>query len=251
MTATDAEKRPAVDKTADHAVGADPESLVANHTILVKRIAHHLKARLPDSVQIDDLYQSGMIGLLEAARNYNPVQGASFETYAGIRIRGAMLDELRKSDWTPKSVYRKSRELANAIRAVESREGRDARDQEIADELGVSMEAYHKILTDNVSSVIFSLDVIGIDDSLSRQNSTRGGSTFDDIQKDYMAEGLSNAINSLPERERMVVTLYYDDELNLREIGEVIGVTESRCSQLLSQSIARLRARMQDWLDDK
>ncbi|MGH8511958.1 MAG: sigma-70 family RNA polymerase sigma factor, partial [Gammaproteobacteria bacterium] len=115
---------------------------------LVKRIAHHLISRLPPSVQIDDLIQAGMIGLLEASRNYDPSQGASFETYAGIRIRGSMLDEIRKGDWAPRSLHRKARQVAKAVQEIEAEQGRDARDSEVAERLGITLDEYYQILHD-------------------------------------------------------------------------------------------------------
>ncbi|PUB82433.1 MAG: RNA polymerase sigma factor FliA, partial [gamma proteobacterium symbiont of Ctena orbiculata] len=134
------------------------DDLVDQHAGLVKRIAYHLMNRLPPNVQADDLIQAGMLGLLEASRNYDPTQGASFETYAGIRIRGAMLDEIRRSDWTPRSVHRKARMVAEAMREIENNEGRDARDVEVAEALGMSLEDYHQILRDSTGCRIFSLD---------------------------------------------------------------------------------------------
>ncbi|MFP4684218.1 MAG: sigma-70 family RNA polymerase sigma factor, partial [Ectothiorhodospira sp.] len=130
----------------------DQNRLVDEHVPLVKRIAYHLLARLPANVQVDDLIQSGIIGLLEAARHYDPAQGASFETYAGIRIRGAMLDEVRRSDWTPRSVHRHSRRISEVIRGIEHREGREAMAAEIAEGLGVDMKTYQDMLRDAVTS---------------------------------------------------------------------------------------------------
>ena len=142
--------------------GATPEQgfddLVTRHAPLVKRIAYHLMNRLPPSVQAEDLIQAGMIGLIEASRNYDPSQGASFETYAGIRIRGAMLDEIRRSDWTPRSVHRKARMVADAMREIENSEGRDARDVEVAESLGMSLEDYHHVLQDASGARIFSYE---------------------------------------------------------------------------------------------
>lgn len=231
-------------------VTGDPEVLIAQHGLLVKRIAHHLKARLPACVQVDDMYQAGIVGLLEAARNYNPVQGACFETYAGIRIRGAMLDELRRSDWTPKSVHRKSREIAEAIRRVEARMNRDARDSEIAEELGVSLEVYHQTLQDSRSSALFSLESLaGEENIVAGLEGEPGVDPLRNVQFQHLRACVAGAIAGLPERERMVVSLYYESELNLREIGNIIGVSESRISQLLSQALARLRSRMREWRD--
>ena len=223
-------------------------ALVTEHAPLVKRIALHLKARLPASVQVDDLYQAGMIGLIEAVRKYDDSQGAKFETYAGIRIRGAMLDELRRNDWAPKSVHRKGREIAEAIRQVENRTGRDARDQEIADALQLPLDEYHKMLREN-NACIISMEQYGMDeDSLSDRMSDSESDPYRQLQDERFKHSLAKAIAGLPERECLVVSLYYESELNLREIGSIIGVTESRVSQLLNQAQARLRARLTDWL---
>lgn len=231
-----------------------PHDLVTKHAPLVKRIAYHLVGRMPPSVQVDDLMQAGMIGLLEAANNYDPSQGASFETYAGIRIRGAMLDEIRRTDWTPRSVHRKSRRVAEAVREIENREGRDARDHEIAAEMGVGLDEYHQILRDTSSCRVFSLeDMFGAGEGqdegygLGEQDST----PLDELESEKFKIALANAIASLPEREQLVMALYYDEELNLREIGEVLGVSESRVCQIHSQALSRIRARMADWVNDE
>jgi RNA polymerase sigma factor for flagellar operon FliA len=226
------------------------DDLVMQYAPLVKRIAYHLMNRLPPSVQADDLIQAGMIGLLEASRNYDPTQGASFETYAGIRIRGAMLDEIRRSDWTPRSVHRKARMVAEAIRAIENREGRDARDVEVAETLDLSLDDYHQILQDASGCRIFSLDELTAVGEISADHGrhTLNG-PFDGLQQDAFKKALAEAISGLPERERLVIAMYYDDELNLREIGQVLGVSESRVCQIHSQATMRLRARLADWLN--
>lgn len=226
------------------------EDLVLRYAPLVKRIAYHLMNRLPPSVQADDLIQAGMIGLLEASKNYDPAQGASFETYAGIRIRGAMLDEIRRSDWTPRSVHRKARQVAEAMREIENREGRDARDQEVADALGMSLTDYHQILQDASGCRIFSLDeltALGELEPHAHQCAIKG--PYDGLQQAAFKKALVEAIAGLPERERLVIAMYYDEELNLREIGQVLGVSESRVCQIHSQAAMRLRARLSDWLD--
>ncbi len=224
------------------------DDLVAKYAPLVKRIAYHLISRLPPSVLPDDLIQAGMIGLLEAARNYNSDQGASFETYAGIRIRGAMLDEIRKNDWAPRSVHRKARMVAEVVREIENRTGRDARDHEIADSLGLSLDEYHHLLQDANGHKVFSYDDLGVDDdSMSCGLSESLPEPLEGLQREDFKRNLSQAIASLPERERLVMSLYYDKELNLREIGAVIGVSESRVSQIHSQAVIRLQARMSSW----
>ena len=230
------------------------EDLVTHYAPLVKRIAYHLMNRLPPSVQADDLIQSGMIGLLEASKNYDPTQGASFETYAGIRIRGAMLDEIRRSDWTPRSVHRKARQVAEAMREIENREGRDARDVEVADMLGLSLDEYHQILQDASGCRIFSLDELAAVGELGVENINGNGTmtgAFDGLQQDAFKKALAEAIAGLPERERLVISMYYDDELNLREIGQVLGVSESRVCQIHSQATMRLRARLAEWLNSE
>ena len=225
--------------------------LVVMHESLVKRIAYHLMSRLPPSVHADDLIQAGMIGLIEASRKFDPDQGASFETYAGIRIRGAMLDEIRRTDWTPRSVHRKAREVAEVVRKIENKKGRDARDIEVAKAMGIELAEYHKILQDATGCRIFSLEEPGTlaEDGYS-YNNRLPDQPLDNLQKDDFKQGLAGAIKGLPERERLVMALYYDEELNLREIGEALGVSESRVCQIHGQALIRLRARMEKWLID-
>ncbi len=225
--------------------------LVERYAPLVKRIAHHLLARLPSSVIVEDLVQSGMIGLLEAARKYDAGKGASFETYAGIRIRGAIIDEVRKGDWTPRSVHRNGRLISSAIQAIEARTGRDAPDTEVAREMGVSLEEYYALLKDAASSRLFSFDEMleGRDDSPGEEVSHDGPSPDDAHEKIAFKAALAEAISGLPEREQLVLSLYYDEELNLKEIGQVLGVSESRISQIHSQAALRLRSRLATWRD--
>ncbi|MBD9656031.1 RNA polymerase sigma factor FliA [Pseudomonas sp. PDM12] len=224
--------------------------LIERHAPLVKRIAYHLLARLPANVQVDDLIQAGMIGLLEASRKYDAGKGASFETFAGIRIRGAMLDEVRKGDWAPRSVHRNSRMVSDAIRKIEARTGRDAKDHEVAAELQLSLEDYYGILGDTLGSRLFSFDDLlqeGENGGLQEDMSSLHHGPSHELEDDRFQAALADAISNLPERERLVLSLYYDEELNLKEIGEVLGVSESRVSQLHSQCAARLRARLGEW----
>jgi len=220
--------------------------MVERHAPLVKRIACHLINRLPASVLLEDMVQAGMIGLLEASSKYDETQGASFETYAGIRIRGSMLDEIRKNDWAPRSVHRKARMVAEAVREIENVHGRDARDVEIAETLEMSLEEYYKILHDNSYHKVLSVDDTSVNtgETMLESMSDNAPGILEGMHVDDMQRMLSEAVASLPERERLVMALYYDEELNLREIGAVMGVSESRVSQIHSQAVIRLQARM-------
>lgn len=227
------------------------DELVLQHVPLVKRIAFHLMGRLPDSVQVDDLIQAGMLGLLESVKNYDKSQGASFETYAGIRIRGSMLDEVRRSDWTPRSVHKKARMVAAAIKEVENKLGRDARGVDVAEHLGVEIEDYNQILQDSLGCKTLSVEVLAETGDASFQDAERNSSgPIDFLEENDFQQALANAITALPERERLVVSLYYNEEFNLREIGEVLNVSESRVSQISSQAMLRLRARLGEWKEE-
>lgn len=222
------------------------DELVEVHASLVKRIAYHLISRLPACVQVEDLIQSGMIGLLEAAKNYDASQGASFETYAGIRIRGSMLDEIRKGDWTPRSLHRKVREITQAMREIEAQNSRDARDSEVAERLNMSLDEYHMVLQDASSHQIVSFeDVPSRDAAVVDGFSAKITGPLESIQEENIKEVLAKVIASLPEREKLVMSLYYDEELNLRETGEVLGVSESRVCQIHSQALIRLKSKIQ------
>ncbi|MBN2887365.1 MAG: RNA polymerase sigma factor FliA [Chromatiaceae bacterium] len=230
--------------------GEDADTLVAANIDLVRRIAHHLAARLPASVQIDDLIQSGMVGLIEAARQFQAGQGASFATYAAIRVRGAMIDELRRSDWTPRSVHRNSRRIAEAMHQIEIREGRAASDAEIAKVLDVPLNDYHAMLQDSASANLLGLDeLFGPDAETDRVLPGTAATPIEEVEQEQFRDALAEALAALPERERLVLNLYYSEELNLREIGAVLGITESRVSQIRSQAVHRLRARLGDWTE--
>ncbi|MBK1721300.1 RNA polymerase sigma factor FliA [Thiocystis violacea] len=223
--------------------------LVSDHLELVRRIAHHMAARLPASVQVEDLVQSGMVGLIEAARQFQSGQGATFSTYAGIRIRGAMIDELRRADWTPRSVHRNTRRISEAMQQVEGREGRAASDREIAEALQVSLDDYHGMLQDTASSQVLGLaDLFGEGADPDRLLPGAGATPTEQVEQDQFRQALAEALATLPERERLVLALYYDEELNLREIGAVLEITESRVSQIRSQALHRVRGRLSEWI---
>ncbi|MFT7260118.1 MAG: RNA polymerase sigma factor for flagellar operon FliA, partial [Glaciecola sp.] len=226
----------------------DKNQLVERHAPLVKRIAHHLVARLPASVLVDDLIQAGMIGLLEAAKNFDGSKGASFETFAGIRIRGSMLDEIRKGDWTPRSVHKNSRAITQAISQVEKATGRDARDIDVAERLQVSVQEYHTMLNEVNAGKLVGIEDLGVSEDVLTTDATRGqDSPFENMLQGSFQKALAQAITTLPEREAIVLSLYYDEELNLREIGEVLEVSESRVSQIHSQAMLKLKSKMQSW----
>lgn len=217
-------------------------SVIQKYASLVKKIAHHLLGRLPPSVQVEDLIQAGMIGLLEAYRNYNEDKGASFETYAGIRVRGSMLDEIRKGDWVPRSVHKNSKIISETIRKVENKIGKDPKDREIAEELNMSLDTYHQLLQDSIGAKIFGFDdlVLGIDNVVDGERDP----LLEKIQTNDFKKHLAKCISALHPKESLVLTLYYNEELNLKEIGEVLGVSESRISQIHSQAMLRLQAKM-------
>ncbi|MFT6086430.1 MAG: RNA polymerase sigma factor for flagellar operon FliA [Glaciecola sp.] len=226
----------------------DKNQLVERHAPLVKRIAHHLVARLPASVLVDDLIQAGMIGLLEAAKNFDGSKGASFETFAGIRIRGSMLDEIRKGDWTPRSVHKNSRAITQAISQVEKATGRDARDIDVAERLQVSVQEYHTMLNEVNAGKLVGIEDLGVSEDVLTTDATKGqDSPFENMLQGSFQKALAQAITTLPEREAIVLSLYYDEELNLREIGEVLEVSESRVSQIHSQAMLKLKSKMQSW----
>ena len=222
------------------------DDLVKRHTSLVQRIAYHLLMRLPPVVQSEDLIQAGMVGLLEAARRFDPTQGASFATFAEQRIRGAMLDEIRKGDWAPRSVHRRAREVTAAIQAVEADKGAQARDQEVAEYLGVSLTEYHQILIDLRGQKLLSIDDLSLDGNLANEHlPSIEIDSINSVQHEHVLRQLTGAVERLPEREQLVLALYYDEGLNLKEIGAVLEVSESRVSQLHGQALARLRARVE------
>ena len=229
-----------------HRPPSDADQLVTRHAELVKRIAYHLAGRLPPSVEVGDLIQAGMLGLLEAAANYTTNRGASFETFAGIRIRGAMIDALRKLDWAPRSVHRKARAVAAAIRDVERETGRDARDAEVAERMGCPLEEYYSIVQDAASCRLSSLSDMATE---VESEPAPEADPFRETAAEGFRGALAQAIDTLPEREKLVMSLYYSDELNLKEIGAVLKVTESRVCQLHGQALSRLRARLSDWKD--
>lgn len=235
---------------AAYSPAASERALVARHTDLVRRIAHHLAARLPTSVDVDDLNQAGLIGLLDAARHYDGSAGASFETYAGIRIRGAMVDELRANDWAPRSVHKKVREASEMMRKLEQEFGHAAREADVAARLGISLEEYRAVLQDATQCQMLSIDAPRNDDNDEAHQvpDLRSIAPAEHLQNAEFQQALAEAIKRLPEKEQLVLSLYYREELKLREIGQVIQVTESRVCQIHGEALTRVRAMLPEWV---
>lgn len=226
------------------------DELMTEYAPFVKRIAYHMISRLPSNVQLEDMIQAGMIGLFDALKGYDMSKGASFETYARIRIQGSMIDEVRRCDWTPRSVYKKSRQISEAIRAVEKEQGRDAKDSEVAEVLELSLDEYHNLVKDAAGCQLLSYEDIALaGGSNDEYQSGDFNGPYKHIQEENFKCGLVDKISNLPEREKLVISLYYDEEFNLREIGEILGITEGRVCQIHGQALVRLRARMSEWVD--
>lgn len=225
----------------------DRDQIIMQYAPLVKRIAYHLMAKLPASVQAEDVIQNGMIGLIDAVGRFEEGLGAQFETYAVQRIRGAMLDGLRENDWLPRSLRRDMRRIEGAVSQLEQRYGRQPTEGELAKSLDMALGDYQKMLQDARGYQLIHLDDFGgdgDDDYLDRHLPSSEADPLAALLDKNMRDVLIRAIEDLPEREKTVMGLYYEEELNLREIGEILGVSESRVCQLHSQAIARLRARL-------
>ncbi|MCB6183701.1 RNA polymerase sigma factor FliA [Leeia sp. TBRC 13508] len=224
---------------------------IDQHAGLVKKIAHHLIMRLPPSVELDDLIQVGMMGLMEAAHHFDASQGVQFETFASQRIRGAMLDELRGQDWLPRQVRRQLKEVEQAMHQLEHQLGRSASEKEIACHMGLPLEELQKTIDDGKGHQLVYLEDFADGDDHGLLDILMPDHEADPdriIEKDNFRKALVNAITNLPEREKLLMALYYEQELNLKEIGEVLGVSESRISQLHTQAISRIRSNLTEWL---
>ena len=223
----------------------DKEECIREYAPLVKRIAHHLMLRLPSSVAVEDIIQAGMIGLLDAARRYDELRGAQFETFAAQRIRGAMLDELRQADWMPRSLRRDMRRVESAMSKLQQQLGRSPTEGEVAGELGVQLTEYQQLLFESRGAQLVYYEDFHDDndeDFFDRYDCDGGADPLAMLQDEKFRSALIGAIENLPERERMLMGMHYEQEMNLREIGEVLGVSESRVCQLHSQAVARLRS---------
>lgn len=223
------------------------DQLIQRFAPLVKRIAYHLMSRLPSSVQVDDLVQNGMLGLLDAIDRFEAGLGAQFETYAAQRVRGAMLDGLRENDWLPRTLRRDFRRIEVAITKLEQQYGRQPSEQELASALDMPLAEYQKMLQDARGHQLVSFEDLveeSDEDYLERHLADHSSEPLQLLEDASLRQLLVDGIESLPEREKLMMALYYEQDLNLREIGEVMGVSESRVCQLHTQVVARLRARV-------
>jgi len=229
----------------------DNSALIKQYSPLVRRLAHQMIAKLPANVEVDDLIQVGLIGLTDALSRFDAEQGVQFETFATQRIRGAMLDELRGGDWMSRGTRRQQREIEVAVHKVEQRLGRAPSEAEIAAEMGLPLAEYQDLLSKvRGTQLVYLEDMSGGDgeeDFLDRHVSDEASNPVALLQDHRMREALVAAIKNLPEREQFVMSMYYEHDMNLKEIAAVLKVTESRVCQLHSQSIARLRVKLRDW----
>jgi RNA polymerase sigma factor for flagellar operon FliA len=228
----------------------DSNALLKQYSPLVRRLAHQMIAKLPANVELDDLIQVGMIGLNDALGRFDANQGVQFETFATQRIRGAMLDELRGGDWMSRGDRRHQRSIESAVHKLEQKLQRAPNESEIADEMGMMLADYQELLGKVRGTQLFYLeDLSGEDgdDFLDRHVADEGANPLDMLEDHRMREALVDAIGKLPEREQHVMSMYYEQDMNLKEIAAVLGVTESRICQLHSQSIARLRSKLRQW----
>ncbi|MCD6734681.1 MAG: RNA polymerase sigma factor FliA [Burkholderiaceae bacterium] len=229
----------------------DHETTLDRYGPMVRRIASQLIGRLPANVDFDDLVQAGMIGLFDAMSRFEGDRGAQFETFATQRVRGAMLDELRGTDWLPRSVRRNQRTIESAIHRAEQRLGRAPGETDIAAELELPLGEYQRLLADARGAQLVHIDehddADGEGSYIERTLAAAGSDPVEILGDIRFRQELVAAIDGLPERERLVMGMYYEQDMNLKEIGAVLGVTESRVSQLHTQAVARLRAQMKSW----
>ena len=226
------------------------DAQLRQYSPLVKRLAHHMMAKLPASVEVDDLIQVGMIGLVEALSRFEPSHGVQFETFASQRIRGAMIDELRGGDWMSRGSRQSQKEIEHAVHRLEHRLHRAPMESEIAAELELSLSDYQELLAKvRGTQLVYLEDISGGDESddyLDRHVAQADADPSHILGDARMRSALVEAIKNLPEREQYIMSMYYEHDMNLKEIAAVLGVTESRICQLHSQSIARLRSRLRD-----
>jgi RNA polymerase sigma factor for flagellar operon FliA len=239
-------------------VNATRERLVLEYAPLIKYIAQKIAARLPANIELDDLISSGVIGLMDAIEKYDASRDNKFKTYAEFRIRGAILDELRAQDWVPRSVREKAKVLERCYAKIEQTKGRQATDEEVCSELNLSQDEYHDLLNQVRSVSLLSFDDISSFSKADKRSlhgygdnsGTRSPTPFSEVNVASVKRMIAEAINDLPEKQRLVLSLYYYEDLNLKEIGRVLDVTESRVSQLHTQAIIRLKGKLRNNWDE-
>ena len=244
----------AVKKTSRNFTRKERETMIVSYAPLVKHIAGRMAMRIPASITFDELISAGCLGLIDAIDRYDASREVDFKTYAAYRIKGAILDELRSMDWYSRSMRKKIQEIERALMTVESREGRPAEDWEVAEEIGLSLEEYYKLLSNIHGIGLFSLDEYIKDednDSLTKKSFQERILSDDDpaenVVKGELRQYLVEAIKSLPEKEQMVISLYYFDDLTLKEIGHILALTESRICQIHTLALIKLKARLKSY----
>jgi RNA polymerase sigma factor for flagellar operon FliA len=238
-------------------VNSSRDKLILEYAPLIKYIAQKIAARLPANIELDDLISSGVIGLMDAIEKYDATRDNKFKTYAEFRIRGAILDELRAQDWVPRSVREKAKTLERCYSKIEHQKGRQATDEEVCEELGITQEEFHDMLNQVRSVSLLSYDDISnfskSDKRFLHGYGEAGGKAptpFNEVNVAHIKHMIAEAIHDLPEKQRLVLSLYYYEDLNLKEIGRVLDVTESRVSQLHTQAILRLKAKLRNNWDE-
>ena len=227
------------------------EEVIIRYSPMIKYVANRIAMRLPPHIEVDDLISVGVLGLMDAISKYDSSRGAKFKTYAEFRVRGAILDELRAMDWVPRSIRQKASSVDKVVQSLQVKLSRSPEDQEVAKEMGVSLEQFHATLNETKSIPVFSLDDLGIAKDSGEQQSLLdclAGKADADPQTQIrlieLKEIIAKAIDSLPEKERLMVSLYYYEELTMKEIGAVLEITESRVSQIHSKAVYRLRTKL-------
>jgi RNA polymerase sigma factor for flagellar operon FliA len=233
------------------------EQIVLEHAPLIRYIVNRIAVRLPSHIDLDDLHNTGVIGLMDAIEKYDPEKNCKFKTYAEFRIKGAILDQLRSLDWVPRSVRQKSRRLERAYGEVEQRLGRSASDDEVADSLGLQIDKFHELLNQ-----VRGISLVNLEEIRGTNSDGDRTGTYADIIEDVnsenpfaslklaeMKQAIAQTIGALPEKERLVISLYYYEDLNMKEIGGILGITESRVCQIHTKAVLRLRAKLKSLLD--
>ncbi|MDC1294902.1 MAG: FliA/WhiG family RNA polymerase sigma factor [Myxococcota bacterium] len=233
------------------------EQVVIEHEPLIRYIVNRLAVRLPNHIDLDDLYSTGAIGLMDAIDKFDPGKGCKFKTYAEFRVKGAVLDQLRSLDWVPRSVRQKGRKLEAAYSDVEQRLGRAATEDEVADSLGLEIDKFHTMINQ-----VRGISIVNLEEVRGTNSEGDKAGTFADVVEDVTAENpfaalksretkhvISDTINALPEKERLVISLYYYEDLNMKEIGKILGITESRVCQIHTKATSRLSGKLRNLVD--